>query len=213
MQEILDRMQALQAQAEAKDVTSLESRAEKVMDLMGFDSIDAKLPVSSFSGGWKMRIGLGKVLLKDPNVLLLDEPTNHLDMESVEWLEDFLRNQNIPMVIVSHDREFLDQVCTKIVDTEGGLATSYDGNYSRFLKQKSAKMKAWQSKWDAQEKKVKEEKVSREGAFTRLIDVALPADPSLSRRRLGSRSSRPSSPRPSSRGSPASKSSRLVTTT
>eukprot|EP00518_Triparma_eleuthera_P019671 CAMPEP_0197549548 /NCGR_PEP_ID=MMETSP1320-20131121/3426_1 /TAXON_ID=91990 /ORGANISM="Bolidomonas sp., Strain RCC2347" /LENGTH=604 /DNA_ID=CAMNT_0043109797 /DNA_START=39 /DNA_END=1853 /DNA_ORIENTATION=+ len=158
MQEILDRMQALQAQADAKDVTSLESRAEKVMDLMGFDSIDAKLPVSSFSGGWKMRIGLGKVLLKDPNVLLLDEPTNHLDMESVEWLEDFLRNQNIPMVIVSHDREFLDQVCTKIVDTEGGLATSYDGNYSRFLKQKSAKMKAWQSKWDAQEKKVKEEK-------------------------------------------------------
>ena len=158
MQEILDRMQKLQAKADAKDVTSLESRAEKIMDLMGFDSIDATLPVSSFSGGWKMRIGLGKVLLKDPNILLLDEPTNHLDMESVEWLEDFLRNQNIPMVIVSHDREFLDQVCTKIVDTEGGLATTYDGNYSRFLKQKAAKMKAWQSAYETQEKKIKEEK-------------------------------------------------------
>ena len=69
----------------------------------------------------------------------LDEPTNHLDLESVEWLEDFLRNQNIPMVIVSHDREFLDQVCTKIVDTEGGLATEYDGNYSKFLQLKKGK--------------------------------------------------------------------------
>ncbi|GMH81843.1 hypothetical protein TrST_g8348 [Triparma strigata] len=158
MQEILDKMQKLQAKADAKDVSGLESRAEKIMDLMGFDSVDSALPVRSFSGGWKMRIGLGKVLLKDPNILLLDEPTNHLDMESVEWLEDFLRNQNIPMVIVSHDREFLDQVCTKIVDTEGGLATTYDGNYSRFLKQKEAKMKAWQAKYDAQEKKIKEEK-------------------------------------------------------
>ena len=158
MQDILDRMQKLQGRADAKDVNALDSRAEKIMDLMGFDSIDATLPVSAFSGGWKMRIGLGKVLLTDPNILLLDEPTNHLDMESVEWLEDFLRNQNIPMVIVSHDREFLDQVCTKIVDTEGGLATSYDGNYSRFLQQKEAKMKAWQNAYDAQEKKVKDER-------------------------------------------------------
>jgi ATPase subunit of ABC transporter with duplicated ATPase domains len=98
------------------------------------------------------------VLLKDPNVLLLDEPTNHLDLESVEWLEDFLRNQKIPMVIVSHDREFLDQVCTKIVDTEAGVATTYDGNYSNFLKLKRERMKAWQSKWDAQEKKINEER-------------------------------------------------------
>jgi len=158
MQDILDRMQKLQAKADAKDVNALDSRAEKIMDLMGFDSLDATLPVSAFSGGWKMRIGLGKVLLTDPNILLLDEPTNHLDMESVEWLEDFLRNQNIPMVIVSHDREFLDQVCTKIVDTEGGLATSYDGNYSRFLKQKEAKMKAWKNAYDAQEKKIKDER-------------------------------------------------------
>ena len=75
----------------------------------------------------------------DPNILLLDEPTNHLDLESVEWLEAFLRNQNIPMVIVSHDREFLDQVCTKIVDAEGGLCTEYQGNYSKFLGLKKGK--------------------------------------------------------------------------
>ena len=69
-----------------------------------------------------------------------DEPTNHLDLESVEWLEEFLRQQNIPMVIVSHDREFLDQVCTKIVDAEGGICNEYDGNYSRFLELKKGRL-------------------------------------------------------------------------
>lgn len=140
MQNILDRLQNLQSKADVKGVYALESRARKIMDLMGFTEEEGKSAVSMFSGGWKMRIGLGKVLCKEPNILLLDEPTNHLDLESVEWLENFLRNQNIPMVIVSHDREFLDQVCTKIVDTEGGLATEYDGNYSQFLKSKKGKL-------------------------------------------------------------------------
>jgi ATPase subunit of ABC transporter with duplicated ATPase domains len=158
MQEILDRMQKLQAKADAKDVYALESKTKKVMDLMGFTDDEGDDLVASFSGGWKMRIGLGKVLLKDPNILLLDEPTNHLDLESVEWLEEFLRQQNIPMVIVSHDREFLDQVCTKIVDAEGGMCQEYDGNYSRFLQLKKARMDAWQAAYDAQEKKIKAEK-------------------------------------------------------
>jgi ATP-binding cassette subfamily F protein 3 len=142
MQEILDRMTNLQVRADNKGVYALESRVQKIMDLMGFTTDDGKLPIRMYSGGWKMRIGLGKVLLQDPNILLLDEPTNHLDLDSVEWLEDFLRNQNIPMVIVSHDREFLDQVCTKIVDTEGGLANEYDGNYSRFLQLKKGMFKS-----------------------------------------------------------------------
>ena len=86
------------------------------------------------------------------------QPTNHLDLDSVEWLEAFLREQNIPMVIVSHDREFLDQVCTKIVDAEGGICTEYDGNYSRFLELKQARMDAWNAAYGAQEKKIKEEK-------------------------------------------------------
>jgi ATP-binding cassette, subfamily F, member 3 len=158
MQVILDRMQELQNKAEEKEVYTLESRVTKIMDLMGFVEDEADDLVSSFSGGWKMRIGLGKVLLKDPNILLLDEPTNHLDLESVEWLEAFLRQQNIPMVIVSHDREFLDQVCTKIVDAEGGLCTEYDGNYSRFLVLKKARRDAWQASYDAQEKKIREER-------------------------------------------------------
>jgi len=158
MQEILDRMQELQQKAEDKDVYILESKVKKTMDLMGFNDDEADDLVASFSGGWKMRIGLGKVLLKDPNVLLLDEPTNHLDLESVEWLEAFLREQSIPMIIVSHDREFLDQVCTKIVDAEGGICTEYDGNYSRFLGLKKARMDSWQAAYDAQEKKLKSER-------------------------------------------------------
>ncbi|KAL7491220.1 hypothetical protein ACHAWT_000643 [Skeletonema menzelii] len=158
MQEILDRMNKLQNKADAKNVNALDSRVSKIMDLMGFEPEEGDYEVSAFSGGWKMRIGLGKVLLQDPNILLLDEPTNHLDLESVEWLEAFLRNQNLPMVIVSHDREFLDQVCTKIVDAEGGLCTEYNGNYSRFLQLKKARMDAWNAAYNAQEKKIKEEK-------------------------------------------------------
>jgi len=100
MQDILDRMQELQNQAENKGVYALKSRVKKTMDLMGFTDDEGEDLVASFSGGWKMRIGLGKVLLKDPNVLLLDEPTNHLDLDSVEWLEDFLIRQNMPMIIV-----------------------------------------------------------------------------------------------------------------
>jgi ATP-binding cassette, subfamily F, member 3 len=133
MQVVLDKMQDLQGKADAKGVYALESQVQKIMDLMGFTPDEGDDLVGSFSGGWKMRIGLGKVLLKDPNILLLDEPTNHLDLDSVEWLEAFLRQQKIPTIIVSHDREFLDQVCTKIVDAEGGQCTEYDGNYSRFL--------------------------------------------------------------------------------
>jgi len=158
MQEVLDRMSKLQNKADSKNVNALDSRVSKIMDLMGFEPEEGDYEVSAFSGGWKMRIGLGKVLLQDPNILLLDEPTNHLDLESVEWLEAFLRNQNIPMVIVSHDREFLDQVCTKIVDAEGGLCTEYNGNYSKFLELKKARMDSWNAAYNAQEKKIKEER-------------------------------------------------------
>ncbi len=98
MEEVLNRLQKLQDQAISKGVYSLDSKVEKIMNAMGFDPEDGTREVSSFSGGWKMRIGLAKILLKDPNILLLDEPTNHLDLDSVFWLEDFLQKQNIPMV-------------------------------------------------------------------------------------------------------------------
>ncbi|CAM9188644.1 unnamed protein product, partial [Phaeothamnion confervicola] len=158
MGDCIDRLTTLQEEAERKRVYELDSKVERVMGMMGFASSDAAAPVSSFSGGWRMRIGLGKILLQDPNIVLLDEPTNHLDMESVEWLEDFLVSQKLPLVIVSHDREFLDRVCTKIVDTEGGVAATYDGNYSRFLKLKQARLDAWEAAYANQQKKIVEEK-------------------------------------------------------
>jgi ATPase subunit of ABC transporter with duplicated ATPase domains len=119
--------------AYVQEIDTMNSRLEKVMNNVGFSAEDAARPVKAFSGGWKMRIGLAKILLKDPNILLLDEPTNHLDIDSVEWLESFLRNQNIPMVIVSHDREFLDRVCNKIVDVEEGKTYTYEANYSTLV--------------------------------------------------------------------------------
>ena len=91
------------------------------------------------------------------NVLLLDEPTNHLDLDSVYWLEGFLQKQSIPMVIVSHDREFLDRVCNKIVDVEEGTTVSYQGNYSKHLEQKRNRLEVWRDKYDKQVRFVKEE--------------------------------------------------------
>ena len=90
---------------------------------MGFELEDGDRLVSAFSGGWQMRMSLGKILLQKPDLLLLDEPTNHLDLETIEWLENYLKGLITPMVIVSHDREFLDRLCTQIVETERGVST------------------------------------------------------------------------------------------
>lgn len=158
MEKILQDLADTQQEAERRGVYGLETKVDKIMNMMGFAPSDASLPVRAFSGGWKMRIGLGKVLLQEPGVLMLDEPTNHLDLDSVEWLENFLRTQQLPMIIVSHDREFLDRVCTKIVDTDGGECLSYTGNYSNFMKQKKARLEAWQKAYDNQQKKIQEDK-------------------------------------------------------
>ena len=157
MEKVLNRLQDLQEQALAKGVYALDSKVDKIMDATGFSSEDGASLVKSFSGGWKMRIGLAKILLKEPNVLLLDEPTNHLDLDSVYWLEDFLVKQSIPMVIVSHDREFLDKVCNRIVDVEEGSTVNYDGNYSNFIASKQERLEQWREKYERQLKYIKEE--------------------------------------------------------
>ena len=157
MEAALNKLAELQGEATLKGVYALDSKVEKIMDQCGFASSDAELPVKSFSGGWKMRIGLAKILLKEPNVLLLDEPTNHLDLESVIWLEAFLQTLSIPMVIVSHDREFLDKVCNKITDVEDGVCVVYTGNYSQFILLKRERLATWREKYERQVKFVKEE--------------------------------------------------------
>lgn len=157
LEALLNQFEELREQCEENEVWNLDARIDKVMPGLGFTEDDCDKLVAAFSGGWKVRIGLGKVLLQDPDLLLLDEPSNHLDNESVEWLEDYLQECKLPMVVVSHDREFLDKVCTKIVDIEGGEAFEYPGNYTTYVVLKREQRQAWESAYERQQKFIKEQ--------------------------------------------------------
>lgn len=154
---LIHQLDRLQRQFEGLDGYGLEARIEKILPEMGFTSDDGDRLVSSFSGGWQMRMSLGKILLQTPDILLLDEPTNHLDLETIEWLEKFLKDLTTPMVIVSHDREFLDRLCTKIVETERGVSTTYLGNYSAYLQQKYEQQSAQLSAYERQQKELEKQ--------------------------------------------------------
>jgi len=149
---LIHKLDRLQRTFEALDGYGLEAQIEKILPEMGFEPTDGDRLVSSFSGGWQMRMSLGKILLQKPDLLLLDEPTNHLDLETIEWLENYLKNLTTPMVIVSHDREFLDRLCTQIVETERGVSTTYLGNYSAYLQQKAEAQVAQMSAYERQQK-------------------------------------------------------------
>ena len=151
---LIDKLDRLQRRFEALDGYGLEAQIEKILPEMGFDQEDGDRLVSSFSGGWQMRMSLGKILLQSPDLLLLDEPTNHIDLATIEWLETYLKGVTTPMVIVSHDREFLDRLCTKIVETERGVSTTYPGNYSAYLQQKEEALIAQQSTYERQQKDI-----------------------------------------------------------
>ncbi|NCQ96535.1 MAG: ABC-F family ATP-binding cassette domain-containing protein [Microcystis aeruginosa W11-06] len=154
---LIHQLDRLQRQFEGLDGYGLEARIEKILPEMGFTIDDGDRLVSSFSGGWQMRMSLGKILLQTPDILLLDEPTNHLDLETIEWLEKFLKDLTTPMVIVSHDREFLDRLCTKIVETERGVSTTYLGNYSAYLQQKYEQQSAQLSAYERQQKELEKQ--------------------------------------------------------
>ncbi|MEL6352822.1 MAG: ABC-F family ATP-binding cassette domain-containing protein [Cyanobacteria bacterium J06627_28] len=154
LEKLINQLDKKQRQFEALDGYGLEARIEKILPEMGFDSDAGDRLVSSYSGGWQMRMGLGKVLLQSPDLLLLDEPTNHLDLETIEWLETYLKGLTIPMVIVSHDREFLDRLCTSIVETERGVSTTYLGNYSTYLEQKAENQATQLSTFERQQKEM-----------------------------------------------------------
>jgi ATP-binding cassette, subfamily F, member 3 len=151
---LLNKMDKLQREFEALGGYALEAEVEKIMPELGFEPDDGDRLVSSFSGGWQMRMGLGKIMLQKPDVLLLDEPTNHLDLESIEWLEEYLKAMTTPMVIISHDREFLDRLCNQIVETERGVSASYLGNYSSYLEQKAVNRDILQNTFERQQKEL-----------------------------------------------------------
>ncbi|MGD1940657.1 MAG: ABC-F family ATP-binding cassette domain-containing protein [Leptolyngbyaceae cyanobacterium] len=157
LDKLIHELDRQQRKFEALDGYGLDARIEKILPEMGFSAADGDRLVSEFSGGWQMRMGLGKVLLQDPDLLLLDEPTNHLDLETIEWLENYLKGVNTPMVIVSHDREFLDRLCTQIVETERGISTTYLGNYSKYLEQKAENRLAQLSAYERQQKEISQQ--------------------------------------------------------
>ncbi len=154
---LIDKLDRYQRQFEALDGYGLEARIGKILPEMGFAPEDSDRLVSAFSGGWQMRMSLGKILLQKPDLLLLDEPTNHLDLETIEWLENYLKGLTTPMVIVSHDREFLDRLCTQIVETERGVSSTYLGNYSAYLQQKSENQSAQLSAYERQQKELEKQ--------------------------------------------------------
>ncbi len=157
LDKLIDKMDRLQRQFEALNGYNLEAQIDKILPEVGFELADAERLVSSFSGGWQMRMSLGKILLQKPDLLLLDEPTNHLDLETIEWLENYLRGLITPMVIVSHDREFLDRLCTQIVETERGVSATYLGNYSAYLQQKAENQSAQLSAYERQQKELEKQ--------------------------------------------------------
>lgn len=157
LDQLINKMDRLQRQFEGLNGYGLEAQIEKILPEIGFEMEDGDRLVSAFSGGWQMRMSLGKILLQKPDILLLDEPTNHLDLETIEWLEVYLKGLTTPMVIVSHDREFLDRLCTQIVETERGVSSTYLGNYSSYLQQKAEAREAQLSAYESQQKELEKQ--------------------------------------------------------
>ncbi|CAI8156662.1 MAG: putative ABC transporter ATP-binding protein YheS [Synechococcus sp. CC9902] len=151
---LIQELGKLQSRFEALHGYELDARIDKLLPTIGFSPEGAERRVRDYSGGWQMRIALGKILLQDPDLLLLDEPTNHLDVETIQWLEGYLREQTAALVVISHDRTFLDRVCNQIVSTERGLSRSYLGNYTDHLEQKQLEQEATQAAFDRQQKEI-----------------------------------------------------------
>ena len=154
LNELIHELGNLQTRFESLHGYELDARIDKLLPTIGFTPEGAEQLVGDYSGGWQMRIALGKVLLQEPDLLLLDEPTNHLDVETIQWLEDYLVGQTCPLVVISHDRAFLDRVCNQIVETERGISRSYLGNYSQHLEQKALEREAGQAAFERQQKEL-----------------------------------------------------------
>ena len=133
LEKLLAKYGVLTEEYEREGGYSLENKIRRVSKGLGFGEEDLKREVNHFSGGEKTRVSLMKLLLREPQLLLLDEPTNHLDMEAMEWLEDFLKGYSGAVLVISHDRYFLDQVASRIIELEKGKTQSFNGNYSRYL--------------------------------------------------------------------------------
>lgn len=156
--ELSDKMEeyaALQHFFEQQDGYGYKSRLRGVLKGLGFAESEFDRPMQQLSGGQKTRVYLGKLLLSRPDLLLLDEPTNHLDIASIEWLEDFLKTYEGAVLIISHDRYFLDKIVTKVVEIENKKSTVYQGNYTQYMQQKAVYREIAQKAYENQQKEIK----------------------------------------------------------
>ena len=154
----VNQLAKYQAKFEALGGYKMQSDVEKILPKLGFSIEDADKLVGNFSGGWQMKVALGKIILQKPDLLLLDEPTNHLDLDTILWLEEYLSSLKIAIIIISHDRYFLDKLCKKIIFVDRGTSETYNGNYSFFVEQKSLNEESQNKAYQLQQKEIELQK-------------------------------------------------------
>ena len=153
---LVHKLAKLQEQFEANEGYTLESRAAEILEGIGFKTKDLQRSLKEFSGGWRMRVMLAKLLLENPSLLMLDEPTNHLDLPSIQWLENYLINYEGAIIIVSHDRQFLDYCTSSTVEVSGQKLNAYSGNYSFYLNEKKLRLEIQKNAFENQQQKIKQ---------------------------------------------------------
>ena len=171
---LIEEVSALSEKFYSVDATNYEEDVEKILLGLGFKRSDFSRPTSDFSGGWRMRIELAKLLLKRPDVLLLDEPTNHLDIESIQWLEDFLISSAKAVIVISHDRAFVDNITTRTIEVTMGRIYDYKVNYSKYLELRKERREQQQKAYEDQQKMIAETKEFIErfkGTYSKTLQV------------------------------------------
>ena len=153
---LIEKVASLSEKFYAIDMTHFEEDVEKALLGLGFRRSDFNRPTSEFSGGWRMRIELAKLLLKNPDVLLLDEPTNHLDIDSIGWLENFIVESPMAVVVISHDRRFIDTITTRTIEVTLGRIYDYKAKYSHYLELRKERRQQQQKQFDDQQKQIAE---------------------------------------------------------
>ena len=171
---LIEEVSALSEKYYSIDLTHFEADVEKTLLGLGFKREDLQRQTSDFSGGWRMRIELAKMLLKNPDVLLLDEPTNHLDIDSIQWLEEFLISNGKAVVVISHDRTFVDNITTRTIEVTMGRIYDYKVNYSKYLELRKDRRAQQQKAYDEQQKMIAETKdfIERfKGTYSKTLQV------------------------------------------
>ena len=172
--QLIEKVSALSEKFYAIDMTHFEEDVEKTLLGLGFERTDFDKPTSEFSGGWRMRIELAKLLLKDPDVLLLDEPTNHLDIDSIQWLEEFIKTSSKAVVVISHDRKFVDTITTRTIEVTMGRIYDYKATYSHYLELRKERREQQQKQYEEQQKMIQETKdfIERfKGTYAKTLQV------------------------------------------